>query len=76
LQKLLGANVLLPPFEEMFSSGDATGNYDEALMAKMKTYYCKDPETWDTYRGVRSTTRVTETNASSTSQEGNGGKSR
>jgi hypothetical protein len=33
--------------------------------------YCKDAETWDTFRGVRHTTRVAKTNAASTSQEGN-----
>jgi hypothetical protein len=56
--------------KELFS-GDPTGNYG-ALMAMMNNY-CKDPETWDTYRGVRSTTRVAnKTNAaSSTSQQGN-----
>jgi hypothetical protein len=44
-------------------------------MATMNNTYCKeDPETWETYRGVMCTTRVTKTNvATSTSQEGNGG---
>jgi hypothetical protein len=37
----------------------------------MNNYY-KDPETWDTYRGVRSTTR----NAASTSQQGNNSNQR
>jgi hypothetical protein len=37
--------------KELFS-GDHTGNYG-ALMAMINNY-CKDPETWDTFRGVRS----------------------
>jgi hypothetical protein len=64
----LGANGN-PTFyrlKELFS-GDPS-NYG-ALMAMMNNY-CKDPETWGTYRGVRSTTRVTKTNAASTSQQG------
>jgi hypothetical protein len=69
----LGANgnsTFFNRLKEMFS-GDATGNY-ESLMDKMNNTYCKDPETWDTYRGVRSTTLVAKTNAASTSQqEGN-----
>jgi hypothetical protein len=56
--------------KELFS-GDPTGNYG-ALMAMMNNYCSnKDPETWDTSRGVRSTTRVAKTNAASTSQQGN-----
>jgi hypothetical protein len=76
LQKLGANNNCNPTFyrlKEMLS-GDPTGNY-ESLMTKMNTY-CKDPETWDTYRGVRSTTRVAKTNAASTSQQGNGGNHR
>jgi hypothetical protein len=42
----------------------------------MMNNYCKDPETWDTYRGVKSTTRVAKTNAASTSQQGNNSNQR
>jgi hypothetical protein len=51
LQKLgANGNPTFYRLKEMFSA-DATGNY-ESLMSKMNTG-CKDPETWDTYRGVR-----------------------
>jgi hypothetical protein len=72
----LGANGN-PTFyrlKELFA-GDPTGNYGGALMSMMNTY-CIDPETWDTYSGVRSTTRVAKTNAASTSQQGNNSNQR
>jgi hypothetical protein len=57
LQKLgANGNPTFYRLKELFS-GDATGN-SGALMSMMNNY-CKGPETsWDTYRGVRSTTRV------------------
>jgi hypothetical protein len=35
----------------------------------MMNNYCKDPETWDSYRGVRPTSKVAKTNAASTPQQ-------
>jgi hypothetical protein len=71
----LGANGN-PTFyrlKELFS-GDPNGNYGSLMTMMMMNTYCKDPETEDTYRGVRSATRVAKTNAaSSTSQQGNNG---
>jgi hypothetical protein len=75
LQKLgANGNPTFYRLKELFS-GDPTGNYG-ALMAMMMNNYCKDPETWDTHRGVRSTTRVAKTKAASTSQQGNNSNQR
>jgi hypothetical protein len=74
LQKLgANSNPTFCRLKELFS-GDPTGNYG-ALMAMMNNY-CKDPETWDSYRGVRSTTRVVKTNAANITQQGNNSNQR
>jgi hypothetical protein len=74
LQKLgANGNPTFYRLKELFS-GDAPGNYESSMT--MINTYCKDPETWDTYRGVRSTTRVAKANAASTLQQGNNGDQR